>query len=386
MEAAHTSWRSLGELFVERGLISEADLERALAEQVATKRRLADILVRRGLVTGHDITNALMEQLGTEAPMQAPPAPTAAPAPAPAPALATAPVAEELTAEVVALPDPVHTETGPAAAAAAGEPKADRPKKASPKDPEPVFSEQKPEAPQPGAHDLSISAHALIAEADSRRRGAEAELNAAREAHAQVLRGLEQVRAELEARDLSTDSLAKELAETQARLRAREDELSNEVSIWDEARREAERAGGQLAELRARLEEKDHELSEASASAAAWTARAAELETEADALAGRVTAAAHALEVLATTRFADNGADMSRHGGPGNGQGQKAGVQTGVLYFVPQAEGYDLVEHDGALPSVGETLEFDAQQFVVTKIGRSPLPFDRRSCVFLTAL
>ena len=37
MEAAETSWRSLGELFVERGLISEADLERALAEQTATK-------------------------------------------------------------------------------------------------------------------------------------------------------------------------------------------------------------------------------------------------------------------------------------------------------------------------------------------------------------
>ena len=66
MEAARpTSWRSLGELFVERGLISEADLERALAEQVATKRRLADILVRRGLVTGHDITNALKEQLAS---------------------------------------------------------------------------------------------------------------------------------------------------------------------------------------------------------------------------------------------------------------------------------------------------------------------------------
>src|SRR5712692_3631035 len=63
MEAAHTSWRSLGELFVERGLISEADLERALDEQVATKRRLADILVEGGLVTGHDITSALMEQL-----------------------------------------------------------------------------------------------------------------------------------------------------------------------------------------------------------------------------------------------------------------------------------------------------------------------------------
>jgi hypothetical protein len=382
MEAAHTSWRSLGELFVERGLISEADLERALAEQVATKRRLADILVRRGLVTGHDITNALMEQLGTEDPMEASLAPAAAPAPAsaPAPAPAPTPIAEQRKVEIAPLPDPVP---GPAAAAAATEQKDDPSKQAPPKKSEP---EQKPEAPLPGGHDLSISAHALIAEADSRRRVAESELAAEREAHAQVMRGLEQVRAELDARDLSTDSLAKELEETQVRLRTREDELSSEVSIWDEARREAERAGGQLAELRVRLEEKEHELSEASASAAAWTARAAELEAETDTLAGRVTAAAHALEVLASTRFAANGADMTRQVVPGNGHGQKTSGQTGVLYFVPQAEGYDLVERDGALPSVGETLEFGEQQFVVTKIGRSPLPFDRRSCVFLTSL
>ena len=385
MEAAHTSWRSLGELFVERGLISEADLERALAEQVATKRRLADILVRRGLVTGHDITNALMEQLGTEVPMEASPAPAAAPAPVPAraPAPAPAPVAEQHTAEIVPLPDPVQA--GPAAAAAATEQKADAPKKASRKKSEPEIAELDPEAPH-GGYDLPISAHALIAEADSRRRVAESELAAEREAHAQVLRGLEQVRAELDARDLSTDSLAKELEETQTRLRTREDELSSEVSIWDEARREAERAGGQLAELRVRLEEKEHELSEASASAAAWTARASELEAETDTLAARVTAAGHVLEVLASTRFAANGADMSRQATPGNGHGQKTSGQTGVLYFVPQAEGYDLVERDGALPSVGETLEFGEQQFVVTKIGRSPLPFDRRSCVFLTAL
>jgi hypothetical protein len=382
MEAAHTSWRSLGELFVERGLISEADLERALAEQVATKRRLADILVRRGLVTGHDITKALMEQLGDEAPMQ--PAPMAAVAPAPAPAPVPAPVAAHPDADVVTLPEPAPVETGPAAAAAAAEHEIAPPKQAPTK----AAPTQEPDADatMQGIYDLSISAHALIAEADSRRRGAEAELNAAREAHAQVLRGLEQVRAELEARDLSTDSLAKELEETQSRLRIREEELSTEVSLWEEARREAERCGGQLAELQSRLEEKQHELSEASASAAAWTARASELENETDTLAGRVTAAAHAIEVLATTRFAANGADLTRPGGPGNGSGQKATSQTGVLYFVPQAEGYDLVERAGALPSVGETLEFGEQPFVVTKIGRSPLPFDRRSCVFLTAL
>jgi hypothetical protein len=390
MEAAHTSWRSLGELFVERGLISEADLERALAEQVATKRRLADILVRRGLVTGHDITNALMEQLGDEAPMQPTTKPPVAPATAPvapptraaAPVPAPAPVAEHLEGAVVPMPEATPPiEIAPAAAAAAAEVTVAPAEQTSRKKAAP---EKEPEAVVPAGYDLSISAHALIAEADSRRRGAEAELAAAREAHAQVLRGLEQVRAELEARDLSTDSLANELEETQARLRNREDELSNEVATWEEARREAERCGGQLAELQSRFEEKQHELSEASASAAAWTARASELETETETLAHRVTAAVHAIEVLATTRFAANGADLMRQGLPGNGQ--KSSGQAGVLYFVPQAEGYDLVERNGALPSVGETLEFGEQPFVVTKIGRSPLPFDRRSCVFLTAV
>ena len=116
MEAAQTSWRSLGELFVERGLISEADLERALAEQVATKRRLADILVRRGLVTGHDITKALMEQLGQETPMQARPAVASGPAAAatavaPAPA-APAPAPAPEPAEVVTLPEVLRPAQG----------------------------------------------------------------------------------------------------------------------------------------------------------------------------------------------------------------------------------------------------------------------------------
>jgi seryl-tRNA synthetase len=202
-----------------------------------------------------------------------------------------------------------------------------------------------------------------------------------------VLRGLEQVRAELEARDLSTASFAKEMKETQARLRNREEELANQVAIWEEARREAERCGGQLAELQGRLEEKEHELSEASASAAAWAARSVELESETDALTDRVEAAVAALENLAATRFAANGADLSGQAVPTNGQSRKrATAPTGVLYFVPKAEGYDLVEREGELPAVGESLEFGEQQYVVTKLGRSPLPFDRRACVFLTAV
>jgi hypothetical protein len=85
MEAAQTSWLSLGDLFVKRGVISEADLEGALAEQVATKRRLAEILVRRGLVSGHDITSAIREQMGSTVPVRSRPTVAAVPSP-PAPA------------------------------------------------------------------------------------------------------------------------------------------------------------------------------------------------------------------------------------------------------------------------------------------------------------
>jgi hypothetical protein len=66
VEAASLPWKPLGELFVGRGLITEAELETALAEQAATGKRLGEILVERGLVSGPDLTDALMDQLGVE--------------------------------------------------------------------------------------------------------------------------------------------------------------------------------------------------------------------------------------------------------------------------------------------------------------------------------
>ena len=66
VEAALVPWRPLGELFVSRGLISETELETALAEQAATGKRLGEILVDGGLVSGPDLTSALMDQLGLE--------------------------------------------------------------------------------------------------------------------------------------------------------------------------------------------------------------------------------------------------------------------------------------------------------------------------------
>lgn len=66
MEAAHVTWRPLGELFVERGLISREELEDALVEQHRTHKRLGAILVSRGLVSGPELTSVLVDQLGME--------------------------------------------------------------------------------------------------------------------------------------------------------------------------------------------------------------------------------------------------------------------------------------------------------------------------------
>src|SRR5712691_487145 len=66
MEAAHITWRPLGQLFVERGLITQEELEDALVEQRETRKRLGTILVSRGLVSGPELTSVLVDQLGME--------------------------------------------------------------------------------------------------------------------------------------------------------------------------------------------------------------------------------------------------------------------------------------------------------------------------------
>jgi len=64
---------------------------------------------------------------------------------------------------------------------------------------------------------------------------------------------------------------------------------------------------------------------------------------------------------------------------------QDRAVQTdGFLYFVPRAgDGYELVEQPGSAPAVGDAVELDGKSFAVTRHSRSPLPFDRRVCVYL---
>jgi hypothetical protein len=66
VEAAHITWRPLGRLLVEQGLLSGDDLERALAEQQVSGERLGETIVKLGMVSGPELANALAAQYGIE--------------------------------------------------------------------------------------------------------------------------------------------------------------------------------------------------------------------------------------------------------------------------------------------------------------------------------
>ena len=59
---------------------------------------------------------------------------------------------------------------------------------------------------------------------------------------------------------------------------------------------------------------------------------------------------------------------------------------TSFVAFVPSAGGYRLVDVTGLLPARGGTLDVEGAARVVTRLGRSPLPGDRRRCAFLEAV
>ncbi len=59
----------------------------------------------------------------------------------------------------------------------------------------------------------------------------------------------------------------------------------------------------------------------------------------------------------------------------------------GWVAFASTTAGYRLVHLSGAIPMVGDTVEVpDVGELVVLRLGRSPLPGDQRTCVFLEQL
>jgi len=55
------------------------------------------------------------------------------------------------------------------------------------------------------------------------------------------------------------------------------------------------------------------------------------------------------------------------------------------LCFIPKKDGYRLVGRTGLLPAAGDECDVDGVAHAVTRVARSPLPFDSRTCVYLIA-
>src|SRR6476646_9148009 len=57
------SWRRLGEIFVERGFVTQDELDQALVRQHQTGERLGEALVAQGVISKFELAGALAEQM-----------------------------------------------------------------------------------------------------------------------------------------------------------------------------------------------------------------------------------------------------------------------------------------------------------------------------------
>ena len=99
MSAANVLWLPLGELLVERRLLTQYQLERALDEQGRTGMRLGEVLVSMGYVSEATLAQMLLEQVGLTAPIEVK---AAADAPSPEPEVITVSFDEEAEPETEA--------------------------------------------------------------------------------------------------------------------------------------------------------------------------------------------------------------------------------------------------------------------------------------------
>jgi hypothetical protein len=91
MQRPAARWRPIGAVLVESGVIDDAQLQAALAEQKVSGRRLGEVLIDSGAITWNALAHAIAAQVADpDADQSAASAPPPPPAPAPAAPAATA--------------------------------------------------------------------------------------------------------------------------------------------------------------------------------------------------------------------------------------------------------------------------------------------------------
>ena len=451
MEAASLPWRPIGELFVARGVITQDQLEEALAEQAASGKRLGEILVDRQLVSSPELTQTLMEQLGRQVakedgfgsglwseiqrrtargegssvlalveddePASAGPALRDSFAARAAKARSTElaldePAVEhedsshEARAELEAMSrrleaheatiDALTSELEDARAAV---------------DARKEMLGRETEARQELRHDVQAMRECLaemrgqlteisatIASLSASKEEQEA---AAQSAGEQVRAELDSMSHDLDARTARVAELEHELQERPAAAEAGTGQLDAEIvalrdrveAVESELREECENHAAtreQLDETIAGLAKTTAKLHDTEAASAEIAVRAARLSEEQAAvaetrlaaldarLAEELAASAETRSVLALAR-----AELAARGAAAGDLDQPSFAD--YLCFAPGKKGYRLVPASGAMPGVGDRHQLHGAEYVVTRVGRSPLPSDPRRCAYLQA-
>jgi hypothetical protein len=191
------------------------------------------------------------------------------------------------------------------------------------------------------------------------------------------------------------------LLEELAQMRGRAEVLEERCAEQDGLLREREADVARLEDVYARAARRVEELGDALADATRYiadvVAHAASLGGERDrlrdALEERTQRLAAAERELAAAREAMHGRPQPTDDGPSvpadagaaaaNDASPRPETVTTHLRFVGLPDGYHLTTSDERCAAPGDRIVVDDQSFLVTKVGRSPLPDDPRLCAFL---
>ena len=422
--------RPIGEIFVELGFITQGQLEGALAVQKTTGARIGEILVEQGILTRLDLASALAEHWESGQPTTA----------AAGPSLGNgAPVTPPPEPRRVVEDDAVILEPETRLELAEGGVEPIRPPRrlwrrsrrssAAEGIPSPAQTDEGAEDPAtPGDLEGEIAdlgrvltpleALAVLEQSVATLAATTVELGAELQALTErpAVTELGQQLPELAQRVESIEAEGRErigrlAEELRADVQSRVAELASELGAQQEesvALREGlhDRVGSVEASLAQRLERIEERL--AADDRAELNAVVTELGCRLDQQAAIGEEQARASERAIREGLASLGERLTgfeptlsaKGKGPGPIERLAAAVVTadasmadrdpvsiaeGFVAFAPTASGYRLVELPGGPPEIGSMLELDVCDgpLVVTRHGRSPLPFDGRPCAYL---
>jgi hypothetical protein len=231
-------------------------------------------------------------------------------------------------------------------------------------------------------HEALIAAHAqleaVIGERDRRIRDLEEQFAALQASHGEAMVALasartaaegerqrfEEMLPELARSAAETVELNRRLAEEREKRAHSEGALAERSSIEEEiARLAIAHAERDERRLEQKLEEQALALARAEAAIADAETRATDAESRTDALRAAL--------------------EHARKSQPKTKPESEPGVESRHLLFVPTADGYELLEREGAAPALDAVVELDRRHLLVVRVGPSPLPRDGARCAYL---